>query len=339
MLSATAKTRKIVGLVYPGAVLLDLAAPMEVFHFASDTLGEETGAAPAPYDVEIWGLARGPVPSMSGLSMMATSVLGDSLAGIDTVLVPGAKSGNPDVYRDRRILDWLQGLPGQVRRIVAVGSGAFLLAEAGLLRGRRATTHWRDSDLLKRGYPDVTVLKDVIFTADGPIYSSAGVVGAIDQALALVEEDHGRTASLKVAKRLVVLARRPGDHTQLSSFLSSQTRSVRFGELLDWIYRSLRADLSVPRLAEMAAMSPRNFTRVFREELGRPPAEFVRAVRVEVASRLIAEGNDMFGAVSRECGFASEEQMRRAFQAVLKLSPRDFHDRNAARGKLRAAAR
>src|SRR5262249_19191611 len=159
-------------------------------------------------------------------------------------------SGNPEVYRDPRILDWLQGLPGKVRRIVAVGSGAFMLAEAGLLAGRRATAHWLDTEQLRRGYPDVAVVKDGIFTPHGPIHASAGVAGGIDQALAMVEEDHGRAASLKVAKRLVVFLRRPGEQTQVSSFLNSQTRSMRFGELIDWIYRSLRADLSVPRLAE-----------------------------------------------------------------------------------------
>jgi transcriptional regulator GlxA family with amidase domain len=315
---------------YPGSVLFDLAAPLEVFHFAADLLREETNALELPYRVEIWGTRLGCVRTMSGVALTASSAIGDDLGGVDTVLIPGARSGHPEVYRDRRLLDWAQSLPGKVRRIAAVGAGAFVLAEAGLLQGRRATTHWRDIELLRRGYSNISVLKDAMFTQDGPIYTSAGVAGGIDQALAMVEEDFGRGVSLKVARRLVVFMRRPAEQPQLSPFLASQTRSVRFGDLVDWIYRSLRADLSVPRLAEMAAMSPRNFTRVFHEELGAPPAEFVRAVRVEVACRLIADGYETLGAVSRECGFASEEQMRRAFQAVLKLSPRDYHDRFGA---------
>jgi transcriptional regulator GlxA family with amidase domain len=329
-MSAALSPKRIIGIAYPGTVLLDLAAPMDVFHFAADTLRDDTGATALPYKVEIWGTQIGSVPSMSGIALRTSGVVGDDLKGVDTVLVPGAKSGHPEIYRDRRILDWLQSLPGKVRRIAAVGSGAFVLAEAGLLQGRRATTHWRDTELLRRAYSNVHVVKDVMFTKDGPIYSSAGVAGGIDLALAMVEEDFGRAMSLKVARRMVVFLRRPGDQAQLSSFLASQTRSVRFGELIDWIYRSLRSDLSVPRLAEMAAMSPRNFTRVFHEELGAPPAEFVRAVRVEVACRLIADGYETLGAVSRECGFASEEQMRRAFQAVLRLSPRDYYDRFGA---------
>jgi transcriptional regulator GlxA family with amidase domain len=323
-------TKRIIGIAYPGAVLLDLAAPMDVFHFATDTLRDETGSRAPPYHVEIWGTSRGAVPTMSGLALTATAAIGDDLEGVDTILVPGAKSGSPDVYRDRRILEWLRSAAGRVRRIASLGSGTFVLAEAGLLQGRRATTHWRDTELLRRGYSNISVVKDVMFIKDGSFYSSAGVAGGIDQALAMVEEDFGRSLAMKVARRLVIFLRRPGDQPQLSSILASQTRSVRFGELIDWIYRSLKSDLSVPRLAEMAAMSPRNFTRVFRYELGVAPAEFVRAVRVEVACRLIAEGNETLGAVSRECGFASEEQMRRAFQAVLKQSPREYHDRLGA---------
>jgi transcriptional regulator GlxA family with amidase domain len=332
-------TKRIIGVTYPGSVLLDLAAPMEVFHFASDTLCDDAGLTAPPYKVEIWAAQRGPTASMSGLEFNATGAIGDDITGVDTVLVPGAKSGHPEIYRDRRLLDWLQSLVGRVRRIVSVGSGTFVLAEAGLLHGRKATTHWRDADLLKRGYSHISVVKDALFTKDGAIYTSAGVAGGIDQALAMVEEDYGRALSLKVARRLVIYLRRPGEHTQLSAFLASQARTVRFGELIDWIYRSLRADLSVPRLAEMAAMSPRNFTRVFSEELGAPPAEFVRGVRVEVACRMLADGHEALGAVARECGFASEEQMRRAFQATLKQSPREFLERaRAARHGVLASA-
>jgi transcriptional regulator GlxA family with amidase domain len=264
---------------------------------------------------------------MSGLCLSATHSVGDDLHGVDTIFVPGAKSGQPEIYRDRTMLDWLRKAAEHVRRIAAVGSGAFVLAEAGLLQGRCATTHWRDTELLKRAYSEISVVKDVLFTRDGPIYTSAGVAGGIDQALAMVEEDYGRAISLKVARRLVVVYRRPGDQAQLSSLLALQAKSIRFGDLIDRIYRSLRQDLSVPRLAEMAAMSPRNFTRVFHAELGLAPAQFVRAVRVEVARRLISEGAERLGSVARECGFASEEQMRRAFKAVLRTQPRNLLNR------------
>jgi transcriptional regulator GlxA family with amidase domain len=295
---------------------------MEVFNFAADQMCEEGLSRLPPYQLEIWADQAGRIQTMSGLCLSATHSVGDDLRGVDTILVPGARSGQPDIYRDPALQKWLRDAAGRVRRIAAVGSGAFVLAEAGLLEGRCATTHWRDTDLLSRAYPTIRVARDVMYTRDGPIYTSAGVAGGIDQALAMVEEDHGRALSIKVARRLVVFYRRPADQGQLSPLLALQAKSIRFGDLIDRIYRSLRQDLSVPRLAEMAAMSPRNFTRVFRAELGLAPAQFVRALRVDVARRLLAQGGGRLGAVARECGFASEEQMRRAFKAVLKAPPR-----------------
>jgi transcriptional regulator GlxA family with amidase domain len=327
---AAAGAKRIIGIAYPGSVLLDLAGPMEVFHFAADQMCEEGVAQALLYRVEIWAVETECVQTMSGLRVSATQAVGNDLRDVDTILIPGAKSGQPEIYRDRKLLEWLKDAAGKVRRVAAVGSGAFVLAEAGLLEGRRATTHWRDTELLKRAYANINVVKDVMFTRDGSIYTSAGVAGGIDQALAMVEEDYGRALSLKVARRLVVFYRRPGDQAQLSTLLALQAKSVRFGDLIDRIYCSLRQDLSVPRLAEMAAMSPRNFTRVFREELGLAPAECVRAVRVDVARRLLSEGADQLGAVARECGFASEEQMRRAFKTVLGMCPRVFHGRSGA---------
>jgi transcriptional regulator GlxA family with amidase domain len=316
--------RRIIGIVYPGAVLLELAGPTEVFNFAAHEL-RNRGVDQA-YRVEIWGVEAGSVRTMSGLCVSATQVIGDDLCDVDTILVPGAEYGRLEVYRDPRLREWLQGAVGKVCRIAAIGSGAFALAEAGLLDDRCIAAHWRDSEGLKRAYPRIGAIKDTLFARDGPIYTSAGAAGGIDQALAMVEEDYGRALSLNVARRMVVFFRRPGDQAQLSALLALQARSVRFGELIDQICLSLKQDLSVPRLAEMAAMSPRNFSRLFRHELGLAPACFVRAVRVDVARRLISEGANRLGAVARTCGFVSEEQMRRAFKTVLGVSPRAFHN-------------
>jgi transcriptional regulator GlxA family with amidase domain len=217
----------------------------------------------------------------------------------------------------------------RVRRLASVCTGAFLLAEAGLLDGRRATTHWSACAALARRYPRVRVDPDPIFVRDGAVVTSAGVTSGMDLALALVEEDHGREVALGVARWLVLFLKRPGGQAQFSAQLSSQLASRQpIQELQAWIVENVHRDLSVAVLAARAGMSPRNFARVFTREVGATPALFVETARVEAARRRLEEdGGRGIEAVAAECGFGSAETLRRAFLRRLRVNPADYRAR------------
>jgi transcriptional regulator GlxA family with amidase domain len=230
-----------------------------------------------------------------------------------------AAANDPELRR------WLRGMARRVRRLASVCSGAFVLAEAGLLDGRRATTHWAGLPILERRYPRIHVDADAIFVRDGRVYTSAGVTAGIDLALALVEEDLGRATALAVARRLVVFLKRPGGQSQFSRHLAAQT--IEPGALRgvpEWILEHLDDDLPVERLARRAAMSPRNFARVFRRSTGLTPAKYVEHARVEAARRLLEDGADGLEAVAARCGFASGERMRRTFVRHVGVVPIDY---------------
>jgi transcriptional regulator GlxA family with amidase domain len=212
-----------------------------------------------------------------------------------------------------------------------VCTGAFLLARAGLLDGRSATTHWAACAALARNYPTVHVDPDPIFVRDGNVYTSAGVTAGIDLALALVEEDLGAAAALEVARNLVLFVRRPGGQAQFSATLAGQA-AVRPGirELQAWISEHLDADLSVPALAERAFMSPRNFARVFAQQVGSTPGAFVESVRVERARTLLETTDLQVEEIARACGFGTVETMRRAFGRRVRVSPSEYRERFAA---------
>ena len=216
----------------------------------------------------------------------------------------------------------------RVRRLGSVCSGAFVLAEAGLLDGRRATTHWSVCDALAQRYPRVRVDPDPIFIRDGRIYTSAGVTAGMDLALALVEEDHGREIALHVARELVLFLRRPGGQSQFSAQLALQTTDHQpLRELQAWIAEHPSADLSVATLAARVAMSPRNFARVFVRELGLTPARFVEQIRVEAARRRLEESAHGVDLIASECGFGSAESMRRSFVRTLRVPPSAYRSR------------
>ena len=224
------------------------------------------------------------------------------------------------------------GTAPRVRRLASVCSGTFLLAEAGLLDGRRVTTHWRGCDELARRYPALTVERDPIFVRDGTVYTSAGVTAGMDLALALVEEDHGRQLALRVARQLVMFLKRPGGQSQFSAQLALQTADREpLRELQAWIADHLDGDLSVPVLAAEVAMSERNFARVFTRDVGVTPARFVERARVEGARRRLEESADGVEMVAARCGFGSAEVMRRAFLRLLGVPP------SAYRGRFRSA--
>jgi transcriptional regulator GlxA family with amidase domain len=249
---------------------------------------------------------------------------------IDTLIVPGACNID-DVRRDRELIDWLRCHAPDCRRVCSVCIGTFLLAEAGLLNGRRVVTHWQHCKRLASSYPNITVEPDAIYVRDGGIWSSAGVTTGIDMALALIEQDCGRPVAIHVARVLVVYLRRMGGQSQYSALLAAQAESTSdaFGELERWIAENLTADLRIERLAERAGMSPRNFARQYRETRKRTPARTVESIRVDAARRALEETDDRIEDIARRCGFHSEEHLRAAFARHVGIAPRAYRDRFA----------
>lgn len=240
-------------------------------------------------------------------------------------------AGTAAAMKDDVLIAWLARQGGRARRVTSVCSGTFLLAAAGLLKGRRCTTHWRQCARLQRLFPDLTVEPDPIFVRDGNVWSSAGVTAGIDLALALIEADLGRAAALETARQLVVFLKRPGGQSQFSALLAAQARDDgSFAALHDWIADHLDADLRVEALAERAGMSPRNFARLYAERMGTTPAKAVERMRVEAARRALEETADAIEAIARRCGFGDEERLRRAFLRRLGVPPRDYRRRFAA---------
>ncbi len=330
--------RRVAILVFDGIQSLDVTGPLEVFAAANKLLAQR-GEPPA-YAIELVAPRRRAVTANSGLRLLPDRAIATARGPYDTLLVAGGSVAR--VAADRVVLGWLRARARRVRRLASVCSGAFILAEAGLLRGRRATTHWASLADFARRYPEVTVDPDAIFVRDGNVSTSAGVTSGIDLALALVEEDLGHAIALAAARWLVVFLKRPGGQSQFSSHLVAQT--VPPGPLKDlpqWVVGNLRAALSVEALAARAAMSPRNFARVFRRETGVTPAKFVERARLDAARRELEDGARGFAEIANRCGFGSAEQMRRTFSRHLRIVPVDYRrhfTRQPAGGALRRSA-
>ncbi len=304
--------------VFPGVQTLDVTGPAEVFSIAT-RLGRHK------YEIEIAAADGRPVVTSSGIELMPHRPLTNR--AVDTLVVPGGQ-GTRQAVRDASLLAWISRSARRARRVASVCTGAFLLAEAGLLDGRRATTHWSACAALRRGYPAVTVEEDPIFIRQGDVWTSAGVTAGIDLALALLEEDAGSDAALAVARQLVVFVRRPGGQSQFSAQLSSAIAAHDpLRDLQGWIAENLGEDLAVEALAARAHMSPRNFARAFKREVGLTPAAYVERARVERAQQLLQRRGAELTAVARECGFGSEDRMRRAFQRRLGVGPAAYRDR------------
>jgi transcriptional regulator GlxA family with amidase domain len=311
-------------LVCPKFVLLDLAGPWDVFH----CVNAFAGLPRAPYSLEVVTATTDlRVETQSNLACIGHRSLADCKGTIDTLIVPAA-FGFEQIVSDPALLRRFRLLAERSRRVMSVCGGAFLLAAAGLLDGRRATTHWRYSDVLARLHPAVKVEPDRIFVKDGKIYTSAGVTAGIDLALALVEEDLGREVALQAAQNLVMFVRRPGGQTQFNAALESQKAERKpLRDLLAWAADHLAADLSVEAMAERAHMSLRNFSRVFTREVGKSPAHFVERLRVDAARQRLEELETGLAAIADQCGFGSANSMRRSFLRVLGVLPTDYRDR------------
>lgn len=317
--------RRIVFAVYEGVSLLNLAGPLEAFRVAS---AFPTGERRVTYECSVISIRGGPLKTCDGLGIVTDSVRSLNGKSIDTLIVPGAFLVD-DVTRDRAMVRWVRRRAASCRRVCSVCGGSFLLAAAGLLDGRRATTHWRDAPLLASRHPEVIVEADAIFVRDGAVWSSAGVTTSIDMALALIEEDAGREVAINVARILVVYLKRAGGQSQFSALLTAQiaSDSEPFSELERWIAENLKSNLSIDALAKRVHMSPRNFARAYAAKRGRTPAKAVEAIRVDAARRGLEETDDRIEAIAESCGFGSEEQMRCAFLRVLKIPPRTYRKR------------
>jgi transcriptional regulator GlxA family with amidase domain len=324
---ARPRTRRIAVLAYPDVQILDVVGPLEVFSRASRWLRERGHRSDDAYAVEIVGLKRGGFRASSGLRLFADHSVREKAGGIDTLLVAGGRSS--DRYcTDPSILRFIRRQARQVRRLGSVCTGAFFLAEAGLLDGHRATTHWSSCADFARRYPGVQVEPDTLFVREGAISTAAGVTAGMDLALALVEEDLGRDVALAVARALVMFLKRPGGQTQFSAQLAQQMAErepVR--DVQAYIADHPKEDLSVPTLARRIGMSPRNFARVFTREVGTTPARFVSAVRVETSRRLLEESGDDLETISALSGLGTAESMRRAFVRAIGVAPSEYRDR------------
>jgi len=311
-------SREIVFLVFPDFQILDLTGPLEVFSQAERrTRGT--------YTLRTVALEPGPVASSSGLAVHAEAAR--PFSGADTLVMVGGR-GMDAALAEPEYAAWIREAATRVRRIASVCNGAFLLAEAGLLDGRRATTHWtRAADLAER-YPNVVVDADPIFSREGEVSTSAGVTSGIDLALALVEEDLGSAYARRVARQLVVFVQRPGNQRQFSAQLTAQ-RPARepIRELLGYIADHPDEDLCVPVLAARVGLSERQFLRVFPAETGHSPAAYVEAVRVEAACRLLETTDDGLDRIARVCGFGTLRTLQRSFQRVLRVAPHEYRER------------
>lgn len=324
-------TRRIAVLAYPQANSLDVVGPLQVFASATRYMRHfAAGDAPGPriaFVTEILGPEAGPIGMSAGFDLVAARGIDQVSGGLDTLLVAGG-DGNAAMMRDDRVLDWLRRMAPRVRRLGSVCTGAYVLAAAGLLDGRRATTHWRYCDRLAEDFPAIAVEPDALHVRDGAVYTSAGVTAGMDLALALLEEDCGRQTALATAREIVAFLKRPGGQSQFSAHLEAQAAErTPLRHVQDWILDNLAADLSVEALAERAAMSPRNFARVFVRETGATPAKFVERARVEAARRALEDSAEAQAAIAERCGFGHPETMRRVFLRQLKVGPQDYRRR------------
>ena len=323
--------REVVFVAYPQMGLLDLSGAQTVFWAAGKALSQR--GLPG-YRLRTASLAGGLVSTVEGLAVDTCAFAELDLAAIDTLVVPGAPDICQTLDSHVELVAWLRREAPTARRVASVCSGAFLLAKAGLLDGRRAATHWAMCDTLQQRFPTLEVDADAIFIQQGTVWTSAGVTAGIDLALALVEADCGREVSMQAARELVVYLKRPGGQAQYSTLLQMQAQdSSLFDDLHLWLAEHLSdPDLTVERLAEQAKMSLRNFSRVYKQHTGRTPAKAIELLRLEAAKRLLENSPRNIEQIARACGFADEERLRNTFQRHLSISPRDYRSRFTRQG-------
>jgi transcriptional regulator GlxA family with amidase domain len=332
--------RTIAILVFPGVQSLDVTGPLEVFAGARRLI-EATGRFDRGYGVTILSRDGRPLRTSSGLTITPDGDFTRTPEHLDTLILAGGY-GSREAGAEPDTIAWITRTSARARRTASVCTGAFLLAAAGLLDGRAATTHWAAADELARRYPTIRVDPEPIFLRDGPIWTSAGVTAGMDLALALVEEDLDREAALLIARHLVLFLRRPGNQAQFSATLAAQEPvSEPLRDTRRHIVENLAGDLSVEALARHANLSPRHFARSFRAETGVTPARYVESVRLEAARRALEDTPMPVATIASSCGFGTPETLRRAFLRALGVGPaeyrRRFHPAGSPSGTAAAA--
>jgi len=329
MRGSNEKQRLIVVLSFEGVQLLDIAGPVQTFATANDIVKEARGV---PYRVVVVSRRGGLVCTSSGLPLLTRPIGVTRDSKIDTLVLPGGP-GVHDALKDPRAIDWVKRRFSSGCRIASVCTGAFILAEAGILAGRRATTHWKSCGRLQQRYPDIRVDADPIYVRDERVWTSAGITAGIDLSLALVQEDLGRNVAMQVARHLVVFLNRPGGQSQFSVALEAQAAAVnsnapsQFAPLHGWIADHLADDLRVERLAERAGMSPRTFARIYAATMGLTPARMVEKIRIEAVRRNLEETDMPIKRIAALCGFGHEERLRRAFARQVGTTPAEYRQR------------
>lgn len=323
------KTKRVLFVAFPDVGLLDLTGAQTVFWAATKAM-EARGLK--GYERCTSSMAGGLVRSAEGLELMTAPLADYRPASVDTLIVPGSPHMASVLDDSAPLIQWLRRASGRTRRTASVCSGAFMLAAAGLLNDKRATTHWLMFDMMNQRFPRVQIDRDAIFVQQGAVWTSAGVTAGIDLALALVEADCGHDVAMEVARELVVFLKRPGGQSQFSELLQAQTDdTATFDTLNLWITGNLNhPNLTVETLADQAHMSPRNFARVYKEKTGRTPAKAVEVFRLEAARRLLEDSTRNIDQIAVSCGFGDEERMRVTFQRNLGVAPRDYRKRFAA---------
>jgi len=306
-------------IIFPDFQLLDVAGPISVFEIANRYARDET-------PIRVMAARPGPVRSTSGAEMLAGKF--GSPGAITTLIISGGDWVEA-AARNTCVSNFVKAVASRGTRIASVCSGTFVLAEAGILDGKRATTHWQRTRQFLATYPKVKLEPDQIFVRDGQVWSSAGITAGIDLALAMVAEDHGETVVEQTARQLVLYHRRSGGQSQFSSLLELKAPTGRFGPILTWARENLVAKLTVEHLAERAGMSSRHFTRAFIAETGSTPSKAIERLRIEVARTRVQSSSETIERVAEVTGFRDPERMRRAFIRAFGQPPQSM--RRAAR--------
>lgn len=330
--------RRIGILIYSGADILDIAGPSEVFSFANLMLILQGVTKEPAYIVDILAEQAGVVTTLMGLQIVATHAYSEVKHDLDTLFIaggfvpagffPNIEVGDPSIFKNPELIDWIRTMSTRVRRMASVCTGAFALAESGILNGLRATTHWDFCQRLMLDYPDVKVEPNQIFIQEGNIFTSGGITSGIDLALAMLEEDWGHDIALAVARYIVVFLKRQGGQSQFSNYLTTEAASrPDLRALQTWIMAHPTEDHRVETLAARMCMSPRNFARLFLAETSMTPAKYVEMSRIDVARNYLETSQLSIEAIAEKSGFFDTERMRRSFIRQLGVNPKNYRNR------------
>jgi transcriptional regulator GlxA family with amidase domain len=329
--------RRIGIFIYSGADILDIAGPSEVFGFANLMLLMQGVTKEPAYIIDVLAEKTGIVTTLMGLQIVATHAYTE-VDDLDTLIIAGGfipagffqglEVCDPFIFKNPVFIDWLRTLSTRVRRLASVCTGAFLLAESGILNGRRATTHWDFCQRLTLDYPEITVEPNQIFIQEGNIFTSGGITSGIDLALAMVEDDWGHELALAVARYLVVFLKRQGGQSQFSNYLTTEAvNRPDLRALQTWIIANPTEDHRVENLAARMCTSPRNFARLFLVETGMTPAKYVEMARIDTARHYLETSELSIEAIAEQSGFFDAERMRRSFIRQLGVNPKSYRDR------------